>query len=109
MKKEDWESHPKIVVQKTLLYGGIQSEVLLELVLWEMASSLEDGKIKDTVLYQQLVDNILGYYRSVKKKKLLAGKVDEVLSHHNLAFKRVFDTTKEHSESSGENFWINLG
>lgn len=40
--KSDWYNHPIIVRQKTLLYGGILSETILELVIRRAAKSMQN-------------------------------------------------------------------
>ena len=69
----DWQNHPRIVRQKMLVYGGILSEMILELVIRRAAKSMQNGEAKRVLLYQRLVDKILMSTRTLQKMKVSIG------------------------------------
>ena len=54
-----WKENPLIVIQQTLMYGGLQSESILEQSIRKAMEEEQDKEIRRVVLYQRLVDNIL--------------------------------------------------
>ena len=95
--KEDWYNYPKIVRQKTLLYGGILSETILELAIRRAAKAMREGDAKQILIYQHLVDNILTSTRTLNKTKIIALEIFSILAYRNLNLKKIYDTTKDYA------------
>ena len=99
LEDPQWKDNPMIVIQQTLMYGGIQSETILELAIRLATSKEQDRKIIRTILYQRLVDNILGSFKTHKEMLEAARKIWDCLKTYNLDLKTEYDTLAKYHET----------
>ena len=96
--KEDWWNHPLTIKQKTLMTGGQQSQLLLELVIRELvAPTIENQEAKKIVLYNRLVDNHLHSFRTQEEMKTVAHSISEAYDSFSMSLKTIYDTSKKFS------------
>ena len=98
LEDSQWKDNPMVVMQQTLMYGGIQSETILELAVRQATSKVQDKEIVRVILYQRLVDNILGSWRTHEEMLEAAKKIWGCLKNYNLDLKTEYDTLAKYQK-----------
>ena len=71
--KENCEDYPCTIVQKSLLYGGVQSQLILELAIrYIIAPNVTNVLIKEIILFRRVVDNCTTSFREGKVMKVVS-------------------------------------
>ena len=98
--KEDWWNFPLTIKQKTLMTGGQQSQLLLEIVIRELvAPTIENEEARKIVLHQRLVDNHLGSFRNEEDMKTVAYSIAAAYQKFSMNLKTTFDTSRKFAPS----------
>ena len=97
MEEDDLWNHPVTIVQRSLLYGNVQSQLILELALRKIVCpTIEDSEIRQIVMHKRIVDNIITSFREDHKLKTVSDMVFDKLAEYSMDLKTKFDSTRSY-------------
>ena len=112
--QEDWWNYPVTIVQKNLLYGNIQSQLILELAIRRIIGpTIENLEVRETIMFRRIVDNMVTSFRDPAKMEEVCNDIFSKFKEFNMNLKSRVDSTKEYhgdewTESMKEDILIGL-
>ena len=104
LSKTSWENYPKLIKQKTLIYRGTQSEILVEVCIRKyIANKMEPGVARLILEFYRLVDNMTYSFRITQDMIKEAKIIREELAKYNLPLKCCFETNDPATPSEAAN------